>query len=157
MIINRARPFDLPDILTLEEAGFPEAEQWSEGSWASELSAEDRCVLTSRDCEGRLLGVATFGCVAEMADLHRVIVHTESRGRGVGAALVRAGIEWAQAMGADRILLEVRPDNTSAVGLYQRLGFVTLTKRGDYYAAGVDALVMCRRLVRADEWGLVNA
>ena len=125
-----------PPSSQLEEAGFAEAEQWSEGSWAWELTAEDRCVLTSRDVEGRIIGVATFGCVADMADLHRVVVHAEARGRGVGAALVRAGIEWAQAVGADRMLLEVRPDNASAVGLYQRLGFVPLSRRGDYYGTG---------------------
>ena len=157
MIITHAWESDLPAILSLERAGFVETEQWSEGSWASELSADDRRVLAARDAHGDLVGVATFGCVAEMADLHRVVVRADARGQGVAAALVRAGIEWSIALGADRMLLEVRPDNSSAVRLYEKLGFVTLARRSDYYGSGVDALVMCRRLVGADEWGLVRA
>ncbi len=157
MIITHAWDCDLPAIVVLERAAFVAAEQWSEGSWASELAADDRCVLAARDAEGELVGVATFGCVADMADLHRVIVRADARGRGIASALVRAGIEWSAAVGADRMLLEVRPDNDSALRLYERLGFATLTRRSDYYGAGVDALVMCRRLSVADEWGLVRA
>lgn len=156
MIITLAHDTDLPAILSLERGGFAAAQQWSEASWAAELSAEDRIVLASRDPAGELIGVATFGCVAELADLHRVVVAAHARGRGIGAALLRAGVDWAQAVGADRMLLEVRPDNAAAVALYQALGFATLARRRDYYGTGVDALVMCRQLLATDEWALVR-
>lgn len=156
MIITFAQDADLPAILDLERGGFAEPEQWSEHSWAAELSGQDRIVLAARDPEGTLVGVATFGCVTDLADLHRVVVATGARGLGIGAALVRAGVDWAQALGADRMLLEVRPDNAAAVALYSNLGFTTIARRTDYYGSGVDALVMCRRLLAVDEWALVS-
>ena len=146
MIITHARPTDLADILALEQLGFEAQEQWSESAWAEELASPDRYVLARLDVDARIIGVATFSRVAEMADLNRVVVHPEARGRGIGSSLVRAGLEWAGAVGARRMLLEVRPDNEAAVALYRRLGFGTVTTRRDYYGPGRDALVMLRPL-----------
>jgi len=157
MIISHARPDDLAAIVELERAGFGAAEQWSETAWAEELAAQDRYVLARLDADARIIGVATFSCVGEMADLNRVIVHPEARGRGIGASLVRAGLDWANAVGAQRMLLEVRPDNGPAVALYRRLGFEPVTTRRDYYGPGHHALVMLRPLRTGDAWAVQSA
>jgi ribosomal-protein-alanine N-acetyltransferase len=154
MIITHARETDLADILELERSGFDAVEQWSEGAWAEELASPDRYVLARLDRDARVMGVATFSCVAEMADLYRVIVRPEARGQGVGASLVRAGLDWAAAVGGRRMLLEVRPDNQPAVDLYRGLGFEPVTTRRDYYGPGRDALVMLRNLRDHDAWSV---
>lgn len=154
MIITHARTTDLSDILELEQGGFDSSEQWSASAWAEELASPDRHVLARLDRDARIIGVATFSCVEDMADLHRVIVRPDARGQGVGASLVRAGIDWAGAVGARRMLLEVRPDNESAVALYRRLGFAPVTTRRDYYGPGRDALVMLRTLADPDAWSV---
>lgn len=154
MIITHARSTDLADILELEQGGFDTAEQWSEAAWAEELDSPDRHVLARLDRDARIIGVATFSCVEDMADLHRVIVRSDARGQGIGASLIRAGIDWAGAVGARRMLLEVRPDNDSAVALYRRLGFAPVTTRRDYYGPGRDALVMLRALADRDAWSV---
>ncbi len=155
MIITHARSGDLPDILELERAAFDDGEQWSESAWADELASPDRYVLSRLDRDARVIGVATFSCVEDMADLNRVIVRDDARGQGVGASLVRAGLEWAGAVGARRMLLEVRPDNEPAVALYRRLGFAPVTTRRDYYGPGRDALVMLRPLAEdCDAWSV---
>ena len=146
MIITHARGTDLADILDLERAGFEAGEQWSETAWAEELSASDRYVLARLDRDARVLGVATFSWVADVADLNRVVVRPDARGHGVGASLVRAGLEWAAAVGARRMLLEVSPHNDPAVALYRSLGFKPVSARRDYYGPGRDALVMVREL-----------
>ena len=142
MIISAARPDDLDAVLVLEEQGFPAAERWSRDSWQAELDNPDRLVLVRHDARGQVVGVATFSLVADAADLLRVIVAPDSRGRGIGTSLVRAGMDWAKAVGARRMLLEVRPDNDPAVRTYNKLGFTTLNRRRDYYGAGIDAVVM---------------
>ncbi len=154
MIISHARADDLAGIVELEKVGFEADEQWSETAWADELAGHDRYVLARSDVDGTIIGVATFSCVADMADLNRVIVHPGFRGRGIGASLVRAGVEWASAVGAHRMLLEVRPDNEPAVALYRGLGFETVTTRRDYYGPGHHALVMLRSLRVSDAWAV---
>ncbi len=154
MIITSARPDDLAEILQLERAGFPAREQWSERAWAEELESPERYVLERLDREARIIGVATFSCVADIADLLRVIVRPDCRSQGIGASLVRAGLEWAGAVGARRMLLEVRPDNASAIALYRSLGFSPVTTRRGYYGPGQDALVMLRTLATNDAWAV---
>lgn len=144
MIIAMAGAADLDAIEALESEGFDIA-RWSRDAWASELVTADRHVLVARAPEG-VVGVATFQTVADVADLHRVVVATTHRGRGIARRLVTAGIEWAEGMGAERMLLEVAVDNTAALALYEHFGFELVGRRADYYAPGHDALVLERSL-----------
>lgn len=96
----------------------------------------------SRPASAGLAGVATLQLVGDTADLHRVVVAPERRGRGIGRALVEAGLAWVAGRGADRVLLEVEHDNAPALALYRGLGFAELARRTDYYGAGRHALVM---------------
>ena len=140
-VIATAQPSDLAAILALEEAGFDSGARWTEASWLDELRGTDRRVLVDRD-GGELRGAATFQLVAGTADLHRVGVAPAHRGRGIGRALVEAGIAWAAERRAHRVLLEVEHDNAAALALYRGLGFTDLARRHDYYGAGRHALVM---------------
>ena len=120
MIISHATAADLDGICELEETGFADFERWSRQSWADEL-AGDRWVITRLDAHAKVIGVASFGVTDDVADLFRVVVRSQARGQGIGASLVRAGLDWAAAVGARRMLLEVRRDNESAIALYRRL------------------------------------
>lgn len=142
MILGRAHLADLPAISGLEGAGFDHA-AWSSDAWRGEIEADDRLVLVARSlADDAVIGVATFQAVYEVADLHRVVVRGDRRGQGVGRRLVRAGVEWAAALGAERMMLEVDVANVAARRLYDGLGFAPVSIRRDYYGAGLDALVM---------------
>ena len=47
-----------------------------------------------------------------------------ARGRGIGDALIRAIVSWAEKQLADRLVLSVRNDNGRAIALYARHGLV---------------------------------
>ena len=55
------------------------------------------------------------------------------RGRGLGRAMLRTGIDWARAAGAVKISLEVWPHNEAARSLYVRLGFVEEGRKRRHY------------------------
>lgn len=46
------------------------------------------------------------------------------RRRGVGAAILARGLEWAREVGVEKLLLSVYPANTAAIALYRRFGFI---------------------------------
>jgi len=48
-----------------------------------------------------------------------------ARRRGLGRLILGTLLEWAAEQGAEHAMLEVRPENESALALYDRLGFVT--------------------------------
>jgi [ribosomal protein S18]-alanine N-acetyltransferase len=52
-----------------------------------------------------------------------VAVATDHAGGGIGTLLVQSSMAWAASKGAQRMVLNVRPENTRAKTLYTRLGF----------------------------------
>lgn len=146
-----AAPDDLDALIALEEA-FPAKERWSRDTWFHELEADNRWVQVAEDPgTGEVLGVITVQIIGGVADLNRIIVAPEARGHGVGAELLRAGVEDANAAEADEMLLEVRHDNRAAHALYARAGFTEIARRTDYYGAGVDAVVLRLELAEEDD------
>lgn len=72
------------------------------------------------------------------------------RGRGVGAALLTAAIEWAHGAGLHKIELQLWPHNTAARALYDKFGFEQegylrrhyRRKRGELWDAVVMGLLL---------------
>jgi ribosomal-protein-alanine N-acetyltransferase len=71
--------------------------------------------------------------VAGICELEAVVVRAAARSQGFGTQLIQAVAAWGQALGATRLELEVRPSNTPALRLYQRLGFTHDGTRPAYY------------------------
>ncbi len=91
-------------------------------------------------------GLVMVRTVADEAEILTLAVLPPSRRGGVGAALMRAALDGAAAMGARRVFLEVAEDNHPAAGLYARLGFAEVGRRRDYYRAAGGAAVSARVL-----------
>ncbi|MFI6872527.1 GNAT family N-acetyltransferase [Streptomyces sp. NPDC050400] len=86
--------------------------------------------------EGRPAGTAGVRLVdAGTAELTRVFVGTEWRGKGGAPLLVAAAEEAARALGAGTIRLDTRGDLVEARALYARLGYEeTAPHNDDIYA-----------------------
>ncbi|MGW2827693.1 GNAT family N-acetyltransferase [Streptomyces sp. NPDC001286] len=68
---------------------------------------------------------------AETAELTRVFVHEEMRGRGGAPLLVRAAEEAARTLGARHLILDTRSDLVAARALYARLGYEETARHND--------------------------
>ncbi|MGD8215933.1 GNAT family N-acetyltransferase [Aestuariimicrobium sp. Y1814] len=137
---ERATVADADQLAELDRACFAPGERWSAQLWRDELEVADRLVVVQRDRD--LMAAATFAVAFEIVDLHRVLVRPTHRGLGLARQLITAGALWAGDRGAERMLLEVRHDNTAALTLYELLGFTTIDTRRDYYGTGLHAHVM---------------
>lgn len=70
--------------------------------------------------------------------LHKIMVHPDCRGAGIGTQLMRAALAQA-----DRpVLLTVDPANTAAVALYQNLGFSVREHIRGFYRPHEDRYLM---------------
>jgi len=139
---STATEADVFTLVELDEACFAAGERWTPGMWSDEIASPTTTVLLLGEDDAPTSAAASFTQVAEVADLNRVMVHPQVRGRGLARALIREGAAWAEEHGAERMLLEVRHDNQTAIGLYRQLGFETIDTRPNYYGAGLDAIVM---------------
>ncbi len=54
--------------------------------------------------------------------------------------------KWAQMRVSPAMMLEVGVDNTSAIALYESLGYSIINTRKNYYGPGLEAHVMRKEL-----------
>ena len=98
--------------------------------------------------DDRLVGHAVASVVADIAELQRISVEPALRRTGLATALLATVVTTARTEGADRVLLEVREDNTGAREFYMARGFVAIDRRPRYYRDGAAAVVMMLDLSR---------
>jgi ribosomal protein S18 acetylase RimI-like enzyme len=136
-MIAKLTTANLPEVLRLEAECFPH-ERWSQQVWEDEFAVANVLGYWDED----LLGLASFAIAGATVDLRTVGVTAAARRRGVATELLRTGMEWAAAMGASRMLLEVAEGNAPALELYRKLGFGLISRRRRYYRDGADALIL---------------
>lgn len=115
-----------------------------EHAFITRLAEEDNTLMLVAEnfVHGEIVGVLT--CLGDSRTARRhnarlgVLVTSPWRGRGIGKQLLREAIGWAQRHPTIRRLeLEVLVRNTSAVALYQGLGFIVEgTARGAVFKRG---------------------
>ncbi len=82
----------------------------------------------------------------EEAELLRIAVFPEVRGRGLGRRLLNLASKACAELGMRTLLLEVRPSNTAARALYASEGWREVGLRPRYYRDGEDAVLCSREL-----------
>lgn len=80
--------------------------------------------------EGRVLGGAgvfpSAGLPPDTAELVKMYLHADARGKGIGGELIRRALETARRLGYKKIYLETLPELADAVKVYERFGFERL-------------------------------
>lgn len=102
---------------------------------APDVAAGRRVVLVAEDARG-ICGTAQL--ILDLpenqphrADVAKVLVHRRARGRGIGAALMRAIEDEARAAGRWLLVLDTVP-GTASDRLYRRLGWTPVGEIPDY-------------------------
>ncbi len=89
------------------------------------------------------LAYARWGLVPAVgeAELLRIVVRPEARGRSLGRRLMRASTEALRDLGITELHLEVRVSNEAARRLYEAEGWRVAGLRKGYYRDGEDAVL----------------
>jgi aminoglycoside 6'-N-acetyltransferase I len=61
--------------------------------------------------------------------LEGLFIVPECRRQGIGAALVRAGEQWAMAKGCNEIASDARIDNAISIELHKRMGYMEVERQ----------------------------
>ena len=127
-------------IAELEKVCF--SDPWSENSIATELSNRLAYWLVALDGE-KVVGYVGSQTVLGQTDMMNIAVDPDYRRQGVGQALVEKLIIGLQQRGSEALMLEVRVSNSSAISLYEKLGFTLAGRRPNYYRnPREDALIL---------------
>jgi L-phenylalanine/L-methionine N-acetyltransferase len=128
---------------------YPSREEWRQRLAAPEEGTYILVAVVGDRVVG-MLGVHTFPNKPRRrhAGAIGMCVHDEWQGKGVGTALMRAGLELAdQWLNLTRLELEVYTDNEPAIRLYERAGFEhegTLRQHAFRDGRYVDSYLMAR-------------
>ena len=92
-------------------------------------------------------GDHVLGCIAlrpleppHIAEIKRLFVRPQARGKGVGKALIGAAIAAAKQFGYDEIKLDTLPQMEGAIALYKATGFVPIPPYGSHPYPGLVTL-----------------
>ena len=141
MVFRPMRPEDLDALIKIERAAYPYP--WSLGNFRDCLESGYSCWVG--EVEGALAGYWVMMQAVGEGHILNCCVAPAWQSRGFGRSLVEHLIDTARNHMTEVLYLEVRPSNTPAVNLYQRIGFDGIALRRDYYPADQgreDALVM---------------
>ena len=144
--INRT---DLEPILAIEQLSFKWP--WGRISFEGELFCQNACnyVVKSADADNlsQIVAYAFFRRVADELHILKIAVTPAQRGHGLATWFLKHCFTLGARQGANSVFLEVRPSNTTAIELYQKLGFEEIGRRPNYYTdSKEDALVMMKDL-----------
>ena len=139
MDFRYAKDSDLTEVKAIEQLTSPYP-------WSDQLFDESINKLLVITQKQDIIGYAVVALVAQQAELHLIAIHPKAQSQGYGQLLLALIIESMPAS-IESFFLEVRVSNCRAIRLYQRLGFVQIGERKDYYRNGMgteDAIIMAR-------------
>jgi ribosomal-protein-alanine N-acetyltransferase len=132
------------NLAAIHSACFTSPRPWSTAEFTDLLSSPN-VVLVS---EGQGFALARFA--EDEAELLTIAVAPSARRVGTARILMDRLFSQLKSRGTKSIILEVRQDNTAAIALYLKFGFVEIGRRRKYYGRSTanpcDAVVMSVQL-----------
>jgi ribosomal protein S18 acetylase RimI-like enzyme len=120
--LRRAAGNDRAALISLLGDGFSQSAE----QVADRLDPSDEQTLVAVD-DGRVVGTMRLTSTSKRSMIYGFVVEAVRRGQGVGTRMLEATLDRLSAQGVTEVGLEVDPENTPAVRLYQAFGFETIT------------------------------
>lgn len=148
------RPASAGDARAMAELFAAVAEERDGIATEPPVEVGERAAQFARTAAGTVVAVADGRVVGMLhVDVSRhgfgefgMLVDRDWRGCGVGSALLQATVEWARGHGLHKLCLEVFAQNSAAIALYRKYGFMEEGRRMKQYrrASGElwDSIVM---------------
>jgi [ribosomal protein S18]-alanine N-acetyltransferase len=131
---------DVQAVLAVQSA-CQEIAQWSAADY-EQVARGDLAGWVAEEDDG-IAGFLAAHALGLETEILNLAVQANARRRGLGTALLAEAANWSRALGAKRLMLEVRVSNEAAVKFYKRLGFCAVGRRSRYYSKPIeDALLL---------------
>jgi ribosomal protein S18 acetylase RimI-like enzyme len=139
-MIRPARLQDLEALVAIENRSF-DVDRFSRRSFRYLLTKANAETLVYEE-QGRVLAyiMLLFNTGTSLARLYSLAVDPLLRGKGVGSELIAAAEASAVRHDCIYLRLEVRRNNTTAIRLYEKLGYKRIGLLPDYYEDHMEAL-----------------
>ena len=115
---------------------------WSRENFFSSFEVGHKSLVCKLD--NIIIGFVIYSNYKKESHLLSIAVDKNLQRKGAGSLLLESMIRQSKALGAKKILLEVRMKNKGAIDFYKKFKFVEDAVRADYYTGSNpdDALLM---------------
>jgi len=146
MKIREMNESDLPQVLALQQE--LDFQDWNEKQFVAEIKASYAlCVVCENERNDgtangmEILGYAIFHLLGPDSELLSIATSSAAQRKGIGSALMNAGVERLNFSAGDQVFLEVREGNDKARRFYEKYGFEAYHQRKNYYSDGENAIL----------------
>lgn len=130
------------------EAMVQPQDAWSYPAISELLKQDSIALMLVMNSAKEMMGYCLYQVVFEQAEILRIGTHPNYQRQGIASQLFARLNQTLQDQQVERLLLEVRADNTPAIALYEQQGFIVIHRREGYYQQSsqpaVDAIIMQR-------------
>ena len=148
-VIRPMQHADLEAVLEIESVAY-------QFPWSRQIFAD--CLMAGYfasvlDTGTQVIGYSILSTAAAEAHILNLCVDPDCQRAGYGRQMLDHLLDYADAVGVERMFLEVRPSNIAAIALYENAGFVQLGVRKSYYRAAEgreDAMVLVLEMEAGD-------
>ena len=140
-VVRRATDGDVKAVAAIERSAF--ADPWPEEAFEAQLQRRVAWFAVA-EVDREVAGYLVAFMVADEAEIANIAVRKDLRGRGIGASLLDASLNEAQARGVSSVYLEVRESNAVARRLYASRGFRKVGLRRSYYRNPTENAIVLR-------------
>lgn len=145
MTIRSLEARDIDAVLAIQQA-CPEIAQWT--AWDYSRVAQGEMAGWVAEEDGQIAGFLVARDIAKDLEILNFAVQSGVRRRGIGTSLLRTAFEWGRSFHAQKVLLEMRSSNLTALSFYERHDFIVVGRRPHYYTEPVEeALLLSAPLV----------
>ena len=144
------RPEHVAQVAELEKLCF--SAPWSENAVRGELTNPLSLWLVAVDGD-TVAGYIGSQSVMGEADMMNVAVSPSYRRQGIAEKLVVSLVEKLTAQKVSSLTLEVRASNEPAIALYEKLSFVQVGRRPNYYTKPKEDALILRKEWRCENSG----
>ena len=140
MEIRMMKKEDILQLAELEKRCF--SDPWSVSAFEYELKNPLSVWLVAAEGD-QVAGYVGSQTVIDESDMMNIAVAPAYRRQGIAEKLISMLIVRLKDRGSYSLTLEVRASNIPAIGLYQKLGFIQVGRRPNYYRnPKEDALIL---------------
>lgn len=122
---------------------------WKLSSFQGEL-ANVYNVYLGYEVAGQLVGFIGGSLMFESLAVNNFAVSSTYKRQGIGFALLQAFITYATEKGVEDFILEVRVSNKPAITMYEKVGFVQIDCRKNYYEKPVEDAYIFQLTMRGE-------
>ena len=134
---------EVDEVCRLEEEAF--SMPWHKESFLEMIRNENACYLVGLIGEEVVASCGIRNILGE-GEITNVVTSSSHRNKGIGKQMLENLLEEGRKLGAEEFTLEVRVSNSSAIHLYEQLGFVPEGIRKNFYdQPKEDGLIMWKR------------